>query len=125
MPVRRLAPARAGVFGQFGKGGIVKIFAYAALTLALFGCEAEAPVPMNAPAFVGASVMALRPVETRGEALSAGPGAAFDLADLFVDDNLCYYARTNGAIAPLTGSTGAQICEQDLAMPVFVAPVSG
>jgi hypothetical protein len=69
--------------------------------------------------------MALQPVQTRGEALSDGPGAAFDLADLFVDGNLCYYARTNGVMAPLKGADGAQICEQDAAMPVFVAPVSG
>ena len=95
----------------------MKIIAYAALTLALFGCEAEAPAPMSVPASGGASVMVLRPVETREEALSAGPGAVVDLANLLVDDRLCYYARVDGAIAPLTDTTGAQICEQAMVTP--------
>ncbi len=59
---------------------------------------------------MGASVMALQPVVSRGAALSTGPGAAFDLADLFVDDNRCYYVRQNGRITLLTGATGVQVC---------------
>jgi len=105
----------------------VKVLAIGALSLALLGCQAPVPVPVDVtvvPASMEGRVFILQPVETRGEALSAGPGAGFELADLFVDGRLCYYGRTNGVMAPLMGATGAQICEQDMAMPVFVAPVS-
>ncbi len=95
---------------------------YLAISLALLGCETEAPAPMSAPDSAGAS---LQPVENRGEALSAGPGAAFDLADLLMDSNFCYYTRTNGTIAPLMGTSGTQICEQNEANPVFVEPAAG
>ncbi len=104
----------------------MKIVAFGALSLVLLGCEAPAPVEVApAPASAGGRVFVLQPVEARGAVLSAGPAAAFELADLFVDERLCYYGRTDGVMAPLADATGGQICEQPIANPVFVAPVSG
>ena len=89
----------------------MKIVAFGALSLVLLGCEASVPVEVApVPASAGGQVFVLQPVEMREEALSAGPGAAFELADLFVDERGCYYGRTDGRLAPLADVTGAQIC---------------
>ena len=79
-------------------------------TLVLAGCQTDQPT----------AAIELKPVTSRGEALSFGEVAGVDLAKLRIDQNFCYYRLDEGAFVPLISASGAQICEQNVANPVFV-----